>query len=518
MANLLGINVSWPVDWNGDRLFADVARTCRGFSGAVDAAYWPTTSATTVGMWDGSSGLDQMHGTYAIRFKGNCTGITSTYGTVTPTGGTWATAYDGTYTTATLAISQTTGINVQLTFAGAYRDAGHTQPGLTALQVMRPIAPGSATPHGYGEVTNRAVKALLQQFTTIRFMDFLEINSNHVTKWSDRTLPGWASASTRYMAPLWGQGRGASWEDLISVANDVGRDVWICVPAEADFAMVPRLTGASTQGKLCVATPGDTVSVSYPMKVLISTSGDLGTMQVQVSHDGGSSYGAAQTVPAGGVLYDSFTGLTLQFGGGWSTPRYTAGDYWMFTSATSTFSGSSCYAYKLAQALLYGTDGTNPYASTQGSPVYPPLSSGLKVWVEYSNEVWNSGGVYDATDFCLWQAAASVAADSSTANILCYDSPANGTAPPARDQATCRDLQGVPRGLGRYGVLCSDPSCPRLAGRVVRGDAAPSDADAVRGVRGEGGAPGHLLRLGRRRLDVLQPERLQLRRHRTVYL
>ncbi len=45
---------------------------------------------------------------------------------------------------------------------------------------------------------------------------------------------------------------------------------------------------------------------------------------------------------------------------------------------------------KMAQAILYGTDGTIPYTSPQSNPVYPPLDSNLNVYVEFGNEVWNS--------------------------------------------------------------------------------------------------------------------------------
>lgn len=46
---------------------------------------------------------------------------------------------------------------------------------------------------------------------------------------------------------------------------------------------------------------------------------------------------------------------------------------------------------KLAQLIRYGSDGVNPYTSVQTNPVYPPLNSNLKIYIEYSNEVWNDG-------------------------------------------------------------------------------------------------------------------------------
>ncbi len=52
---------------------------------------------------------------------------------------------------------------------------------------------------------------------------------------------------------------------------------------------------------------------------------------------------------------------------------------------------SDDYVKRLAQLLKYGSDGVAPYTSAQPSPVYPPLAPGLKVYVEWSNELWNGG-------------------------------------------------------------------------------------------------------------------------------
>ncbi|GCE10610.1 carbohydrate-binding protein [Tengunoibacter tsumagoiensis] len=47
------------------------------------------------------------------------------------------------------------------------------------------------------------------------------------------------------------------------------------------------------------------------------------------------------------------------------------------------------YITKLAQLLLYGSDGVNPYTSPQANPVWAPLKPSLKLYVEYTNEAWN---------------------------------------------------------------------------------------------------------------------------------
>lgn len=53
---------------------------------------------------------------------------------------------------------------------------------------------------------------------------------------------------------------------------------------------------------------------------------------------------------------------------------------------------SDDYVTKLAQLLRYGSNASGtPYTATQTNPVHPPLESERKIYIEYSNELWNSG-------------------------------------------------------------------------------------------------------------------------------
>jgi hypothetical protein len=72
------------------------------------------------------------------------------------------------------------------------------------------------------------------------------------------------------------------------------------------------------------------------------------------------------------------------------------------------------YVTKLAQLLAYGSDGSNPYAAPQAHPAYPPLNANLRVYVEYSNEIWNSAYIMNGQNVALAQAA--VAAGNSPLN------------------------------------------------------------------------------------------------------
>ena len=53
---------------------------------------------------------------------------------------------------------------------------------------------------------------------------------------------------------------------------------------------------------------------------------------------------------------------------------------------------TSGYVNKLARLIKYGSDGVEPYSGPVANPVYPPLNSNLRVYIELSNEVWNFGG------------------------------------------------------------------------------------------------------------------------------
>ena len=54
---------------------------------------------------------------------------------------------------------------------------------------------------------------------------------------------------------------------------------------------------------------------------------------------------------------------------------------------------SLSYLTNLADLFAYGSDGVSPYTSVQSDPVWKPLNPNLKVYIEFSNETWNSGFV-----------------------------------------------------------------------------------------------------------------------------
>lgn len=112
---------------------------------------------------------------------------------------------------------------------------------------------------------------------------------------------------------------------------------------------------------------------------------------------------------------------------------------------------NDAYIDKLAKLFRYGSDGSEPYTSVQASPVYPPLNPGLKVYVEYGNEIWNTGPGFSGFGWCL---------DYANANRL------NTSHPIAYDGAVTDQWLALRRWVAYRSAAIS------LAFRAVFGDAA----------------------------------------------
>lgn len=63
------------------------------------------------------------------------------------------------------------------------------------------------------------------------------------------------------------------------------------------------------------------------------------------------------------------------------------------------------YIEDLAKLIRFGSDGVNPYDAVDPSPVFPPLDANLKVYVEFSNEIWSSGFAFPQGNWAEEQAA-----------------------------------------------------------------------------------------------------------------
>jgi len=86
----------------------------------------------------------------------------------------------------------------------------------------------------------------------------------------------------------------------------------------------------------------------------------------------------------------AYNGQSFTRGGPWELMIQMANaagvDLWINVPCRA----SDDYMTKLAQLLRYGSDGVNPYTSVQANPIYPPLNSNRKIYLEFGNEIWNT--------------------------------------------------------------------------------------------------------------------------------
>lgn len=116
----------------------------------------------------------------------------------------------------------------------------------------------------------------------------------------------------------------------------------------------------------------------------------------------------------------NFFGLTGDNGQSWELLIALANaadrDVWLNVPVRA----SDDYIRKLAQLVKYGSDGTNPYTSAPSKPVYAPLKAGLRVYVEYGNEVWNFGPGFKGF---AWALALANANRNDAAHPIAIDGP-----------------------------------------------------------------------------------------------
>ena len=116
----------------------------------------------------------------------------------------------------------------------------------------------------------------------------------------------------------------------------------------------------------------------------------------------------------------------------------------------------------LANLFAYGSNGVTPYTSPQANPAWAPLNSNLKVYLEISDEIWNSSYPDAGTQDVGWcnQLAQRAIYDYETGNMSDALYPGGGPA------ATT---------TGRSSRRCTSTATPRRAswpfGRDLQPDA-----------------------------------------------
>lgn len=112
--------------------------------------------------------------------------------------------------------------------------------GITNLHTMRPIAPGSDTPHSSDEIIFRPMKSMVECFTCVRWLQMANGFGFPTKKWEERTpadfprFTQYKSITNSDTGKTENQQFGENYEYLIMFANETGRDLYLTSPLLAD--------------------------------------------------------------------------------------------------------------------------------------------------------------------------------------------------------------------------------------------------------------------------------------------
>jgi hypothetical protein len=233
----IGVNVGGVNDYAVESFFVDAMKQSRHWgspqtpwdeAAQVDKRGWPTQDAGVVVLCclADRAGNSELPGTYSLQFTGIANVALVVYG------GTVANmVYNAATNTSTADVTLAdsgSGTSLMLAFTNTQRTQNSpVGSGVTDVTLMRPqIAPnGKAWWTTATQVFTNPFLALLQPFSTLRFMDFTATNSENVHEWRQRTTPQMATQQSP---------NGAAWEYAILLANTLHKDVWINIPDQAD--------------------------------------------------------------------------------------------------------------------------------------------------------------------------------------------------------------------------------------------------------------------------------------------
>ncbi|GDX53123.1 hypothetical protein LBMAG27_21700 [Bacteroidota bacterium] len=226
---------------------SDWQSVANGGTATTDAFGWPTEDFRVVffdhrpfNAWNNAPDDPQKYvidisGTYTLSFKGQAT-LTS-----------WSDApivfqnqlYDTTTNTTTVDIVFPPGGGADSAIIGNYGFfmlnfiQTNYAAGINGVKEIRLVRPDYQ--HNNPQIFRTAFLNAFSPFSTIRFMNYLNINSSdggypNIQTWADRQQPN----APRYT-------NGAPWETIIALSNYTRRDMWINIPVDADSMYVVEL-------------------------------------------------------------------------------------------------------------------------------------------------------------------------------------------------------------------------------------------------------------------------------------
>ncbi|MDX2108995.1 MAG: hypothetical protein SFY80_02015 [Verrucomicrobiota bacterium] len=265
----VGMNLNEVNDYSADMVFTDSFKKARS---------WSTRNQDGSGLWDSGFGssvpVDTNGWPTLVPFtpSGQPAQIVHTTFKVAK-GGTYKLIYDGVGTFKYQVANGTAWTTVNETITGTKtRDVTVTLNGSMAavyleilsssgadkLRNFRFITPGYETTYTT-KLFDNIYTDRLAPFTTLRFMDWGRTNGNTVVQWSERTTQTWYTQCKKF---------GVSYELMISLANQLGKNLWISIPHAADDNYVTQLARllrdtANPDAKIFIEYSNETWNTAY---------------------------------------------------------------------------------------------------------------------------------------------------------------------------------------------------------------------------------------------------------------
>jgi hypothetical protein len=241
----LGANVDGVVDYSFTLALVDVVKQSRKWGSlrapwdgncSVGSDGWPAQAdcgnvfvTLPAGLPSPTHGWPSAEGVWLVTFQGAADLVLDGMQGASVVNQSYSAATDTTTLSLVVPAPGPSSCNcIMLGFANASTVAGG--PGLKALKILQP----GYTLSQAGDFS-APLLTLLQRFSVLRFMDWARTNGNLIEDWANRTLP-----SSPSYAP---DGQAVPWELIFALANLLGKDPWINVPAHAsDDYVLQRAT------------------------------------------------------------------------------------------------------------------------------------------------------------------------------------------------------------------------------------------------------------------------------------
>ena len=200
-----------------------------GAGPARDANGWPLGDGTII-VWEGQD-FAERRGTYTLRFTGRAQVATAFYNIQWSTGATnhgltlpFAAGWDALTNTTTATMNIVDGSEIlYLTMTNTRRlPSDTTATGVTNVQLLRPTAPGGVTPQVLGTVTHAPFKSAVGRYSALRWI----LNFDTDQAWVDRVASDYSTRGD--------VGRSRSWEHMVMLSNETGKDLYLCLPVRGN--------------------------------------------------------------------------------------------------------------------------------------------------------------------------------------------------------------------------------------------------------------------------------------------